>query len=82
MIPSISTLGDILSKNSQYLIPVFQRGYRWELPQWEKFWASLIEIQRPAKIGNHFMGFLVFVPGVPTPGRTTPGSTWWMASNA
>ena len=69
MIPSISTLGDILSKNSQYLIPVFQRGYRWELPQWEKFWASLIEIQRPAKIGNHFMGFLVFVPGVPTPGQ-------------
>lgn len=69
MIPSISTLGDILSKNSQYVIPVFQRGYRWEQPQWEKYWASLLEIQRPEKTGNHFMGFLVFVPGVPTPGQ-------------
>jgi len=69
MIPSISTLGDVLSKSSQYLIPVFQRGYRWELPQWEKYWASLVEIQQPNKTGNHFMGFLVFVPGVPTPGQ-------------
>jgi uncharacterized protein with ParB-like and HNH nuclease domain len=69
MIPSISTLGDILSKSSQYVIPVFQRGYRWEQPQWEKYWASLQDIQRPEKSGNHFMGFLVFVPGVPTPGQ-------------
>ncbi|MCZ8167200.1 DUF4268 domain-containing protein [Silanimonas sp.] len=69
MIPSISTLGDILSKNSQYIIPIFQRGYRWEQPQWEKYWASLAEIRRPEKTGNHFMGFLVFVPGVPLPGQ-------------
>jgi len=32
---------------------------------------SLIEIQAPDKSGNHFMGFLVFVPGLPQPGQHT-----------
>ena len=26
---------------SQYVIPVFQRNYRWEMQQWEKFWRIL-----------------------------------------
>jgi hypothetical protein len=71
MKPSIQTLGQILYAQSQYVIPVFQRSYRWERPQWEKLWASLIEIRRPEKTGNHFMGFLVFVPGHAQPGKLT-----------
>jgi uncharacterized protein with ParB-like and HNH nuclease domain len=71
MKPSIRTLGEILYSPSQYVIPVFQRNYRWETPQWAKLWDSLIEIQRPDKRGNHFMGFLVFVPGVAQPGQHT-----------
>lgn len=69
MKPSIRTLGEILYSPSQYVIPVFQRNYRWDRPQWEKLWASLIEIQSPDKTGNHFMGFLVFVPGLAQPGQ-------------
>jgi uncharacterized protein with ParB-like and HNH nuclease domain len=71
MKPSIQTLGHILYSPSQYIIPVFQRNYRWEQPQWAKLWESLCEIQRPEKRGNHFMGFLVFVPGLPQPGQHT-----------
>lgn len=71
MKPSIQTLGQILYSPSQYVIPVFQRNYRWETPQWAKLWDSLIEIQNPDKRGNHFMGFLVFVPGLPQPGQHT-----------
>lgn len=71
MKPSIKALGDVLFAPSQYVIPVFQRNYRWERPQWEKFWLSLTEIRRPEKTGNHFMGFLVFVPGLPQPGQHT-----------
>lgn len=71
MKPSIQTLGHILYSPSQYVIPVFQRNYRWETPQWAKLWESLIEIQRPGKRGNHFMGFLVFVPGLAQPGQHT-----------
>jgi uncharacterized protein with ParB-like and HNH nuclease domain len=73
MKPSVKTLGEILYAPSQYVIPVFQRNYRWEMPQWAKFWDSLEEIQQPEKRGNHFMGFLVFVPGLAQPGQhTTP----------
>jgi uncharacterized protein with ParB-like and HNH nuclease domain len=71
MKPSIKSLGEILYAPSQYVIPVFQRNYRWERPQWDKFWDSLIEIQNPQKRGNHFMGFLVFVPGLAQPGQHT-----------
>lgn len=71
MQPSIRTLGAILYSPSQYVIPVFQRNYRWEEPQWEKLWNSLLEIRSPDKKGNHFMGFLVFVPGLPQPGQNT-----------
>jgi uncharacterized protein with ParB-like and HNH nuclease domain len=71
MKPSIQTLGHILYSPSQYVVPVFQRNYRWEKPQWEKLWENLIEIQGADKVGNHFMGFLVFVPGLPQPGQNT-----------
>ncbi len=71
MQPSIRTLGAILYSPSQYVIPVFQRNYRWEEQQWEKLWNSLAEIRQPDKRGNHFMGFLVFVPGLPQPGQNT-----------
>lgn len=69
---AIQTLGHVLYAPSQYVIPVFQRNYRWERPQWDKLWASLTEIQQPDKSGNHFMGFLVFVQGgVAQPGQNT-----------
>jgi Protein of unknown function DUF262/Protein of unknown function (DUF1524)/Domain of unknown function (DUF4268) len=71
MKPSMKTIGDILHSLSQYVIPVFQRNYRWERPNWEQFWESLIEIQRPDKHGNHFMGFLVFFPELAQPGQNT-----------
>lgn len=71
MKPSIQTLGQILYSPSQYVIPVFQRNYRWETAQWAKFWDGLNEIQKPEKRGNHFMGFLVFVPGLAQPGQHT-----------
>ena len=69
---NIHTLGQVLYSPSQYVIPVFQRNYRWELPQWQRLWDSLEEIQLPDKTGNHFMGFLVYVVGgTPQPGQNT-----------
>ena len=69
--PSIQTLGQILYSPSQYVIPVFQRNYRWDRAQWQKLWSSITDLRSPAKIGNHFMGFLVFVPGLAQPGQHT-----------
>lgn len=71
MKPSIQTLGQILYSPSQYVIPVFQRNYRWDRAQWQKLWGSIIDLSGPTKTGNHFMGFLVFVPGLAQPGQHT-----------
>lgn len=69
---TIHTLGQVLYSPNQYVIPVFQRNYRWELPQWQRLWDSLEEIEQPGKTGNHFMGFLVYVVGgTPQPGQNT-----------
>jgi uncharacterized protein with ParB-like and HNH nuclease domain len=69
--PSIQTLGQILYSPSQYVIPVFQRNYRWDRAQWHKLWSSITDLTGPTKTGNHFMGFLVFVPGLAQPGQHT-----------
>lgn len=69
---AIHSLGQVLYSPNQYVIPVFQRHYRWEQPQWQRLWDSLQDIQQLGKTGNHFMGFLVYVVGsTPQPGQLT-----------
>lgn len=63
------TLGQILTSPSQYVIPVFQRYYRWDQPQWDKLWADLAGLQQPGKTGRHFLGFLVLIPESVVPGQ-------------
>jgi len=63
------TLGAILQGGNQYVVPLFQRHYRWERPQWDKLWQDLISLRQPQKTGNHFMGFLVLVPEAHTPDK-------------
>lgn len=36
MKPNSHVLAGILVPPYQYVVPVFQRFYRWEQPQWEK----------------------------------------------
>lgn len=64
MKPNSQNLHDVLSRQIQYVVPVFQRYYRWEKPQWEKLWENLLELRSPESKGQHFMGFLVFVPEI------------------
>src|SRR2546428_755208 len=71
MKPTIQPFGAILYSPNQYVIPVFQRHYRWDETEWEKLWENLQELRQPGVKGNHFMGFLVFVPGLPQPGKIT-----------
>ena len=56
------TLGQILTSPNQYVIPVFQRYYRWDQPEWDKLWTDLAELKQPGKTGRHFLGFLVLIP--------------------
>jgi hypothetical protein len=55
------TLLGTLTAQQQYIIPIFQRYYRWDRKEWDQLWADICELrQKEGK--RHFMGALVFVP--------------------
>lgn len=68
------TIRDLLGSQSQYIIPLFQRGYVWTQKEWELLWEDLCSVAfdvpfiRTRKI-THFVGSIVMVPYDPAPGR-------------
>ena len=55
------TLQGTLTAQQQYVIPIFQRYYRWTSKEWEQLWSDICEL-RGQSAKRHFMGALVFVP--------------------
>lgn len=54
----------------QYLIPLFQRQYRWEKDSWATLWEDVMvqyEQYQPESESAHFMGAIVSVPAVSVP---------------
>lgn len=49
---------EILNGNKQFLIPVYQRFYSWDIEQCQKLWNDIIEMQKKGKVG-HFVGSIV-----------------------
>ena len=45
------TLGAVLNSPNQYVIPVFQRYYRWDQPEWDKLKDDLADLRRPGPFG-------------------------------
>ena len=48
----------ILNGNKQFLIPVYQRYYSWDIEQCERLWNDIVEMQKKNKQG-HFVGSIV-----------------------
>jgi uncharacterized protein with ParB-like and HNH nuclease domain/predicted transport protein len=48
----------ILNGNKQFLIPVYQRYYSWEVSQCERLWNDIVDMQKKGKEG-HFVGSIV-----------------------
>lgn len=48
----------ILNGNKQFLIPMYQRYYSWEIEQCSRLWNDIVEMQKKAKVG-HFVGSIV-----------------------
>lgn len=53
------TLFKLLVEPARYIIPLFQRGYRWGPNEWGVLWEDLVNIASAPQGENHFMGFLV-----------------------
>ena len=49
---------EILNGNKQFLIPVYQRFYSWDIDQCKKLWSDIVEMQKKGKAG-HFVGSIV-----------------------
>ena len=49
---------EILNGNKQFLIPVYQRYYSWDIDQCKRLWNDIVEMQRKGKAG-HFVGSIV-----------------------
>lgn len=48
----------ILNGNKQFLIPVYQRLYNWEIEQCQRLWKDIVSMQKKNKVG-HFVGSIV-----------------------
>lgn len=49
---------EILNGNKQFLIPVYQRYYSWDLEQCTRLWNDIVDMQKKGKMG-HFVGSIV-----------------------
>lgn len=49
---------EILNGNRQFLIPVYQRCYSWDIEQCERLWNDIVEMQKRKRDG-HFVGSIV-----------------------
>lgn len=48
----------ILNGNKQFLIPVYQRYYSWDIEQCKRLWNDIVDMQKKNKQG-HFVGSIV-----------------------
>ena len=49
---------EILNGNKQFLIPVYQRFYSWDIEQCKRLWNDIVDMQKKGKMG-HFVGSIV-----------------------
>lgn len=49
---------EILNGNKQFLIPVYQRYYSWDIEQCKRLWNDIVDMQKRNKVG-HFVGSIV-----------------------
>jgi uncharacterized protein with ParB-like and HNH nuclease domain len=61
----------IIDSARQYVIPLFQRPYSWESPQWTTLWQDLAELCEEEHPRNHFIGSIVTMPSKSVPEGVT-----------
>ncbi len=61
----------LFDSTRQYVIPLFQRPYSWESPQWGTLWQDLAELCEEESPRNHFIGSIVTMPSKSVPEGVT-----------
>lgn len=61
-------LEQILHSGDQYVIPLFQRYYKWTRDNWERLWNDICELLEEGGKRRHFLGSVVCVAENHQPG--------------
>jgi uncharacterized protein with ParB-like and HNH nuclease domain/predicted transport protein len=64
----------IINGTTQFVVPVFQRDYRWSESQCEQLWTDVLMIAQDASTRQHFLGSLVYI----STGDTSAAFTRWL----
>jgi uncharacterized protein with ParB-like and HNH nuclease domain/predicted transport protein len=49
------------SNNNQFIIPIYQRTYSWNIPQCQQLWNDIIRVAENPNIPGHFIGSIVYI---------------------
>jgi uncharacterized protein with ParB-like and HNH nuclease domain len=52
---------DFLQNSSQFIIPIYQRTYSWELEQCRQLWDDILRAGKSDSASVHFVGSIVYV---------------------
>ncbi|MBL7786023.1 MAG: DUF262 domain-containing protein [Chitinophagales bacterium] len=52
----------LIDGSRQYLLPLFQRKYVWDKPQWQLLWNNIKELCEDDDMKSHFIGSVVNIP--------------------
>ncbi len=64
----------IMNGTTQFVVPVFQRDYRWSESQCEQLWKDILQIAEDKTARQHFLGSVVYV----STGDTAATFTRWL----
>ncbi len=64
----------IINGTTQFVIPVFQRDYRWTEDQCDQLWRDVLDVAGQSTNRGHFLGSVVYV----STGDTSAGFTRWL----
>jgi uncharacterized protein with ParB-like and HNH nuclease domain/predicted transport protein len=45
----------------QFIIPIYQRTYSWELKQCRQLWSDIIRVAKDPSLSGHFLGSIVYI---------------------
>lgn len=52
---------NFLRKTTQFVIPIYQRTYSWNLEQCKQLWNDIVEAGENGHISSHFIGSVVYI---------------------
>lgn len=61
---SETKLQQMLEGTKQYVVPLFQKMYRWEESEWSKFWLDIVDFSDvdDSRLRPHFLGSIITMP--------------------